>query len=108
MCSGEDMVSRPPAGLCLHWRAHLPFRVAHRAARLRRRCFRHVVCVLGGWAIACCCRGWPPGVGAIELTITPEMVQNMRSANETARRFSSTDYVDITCKVCRIPWLCTS
>lgn len=97
----EEMAGRsPPTGSCLHWRTRFPLRVAYRAARLRRRCINVIFSVLGGAALACCCRGWPLRVGAIELTITPEMVQNMRSANETAARFSSTDYVDLTCKVC--------
>lgn len=70
-----------------------------RGARLRRRRCNHVIFVLGVAAIAYCCRGWTAGVRAIELTIDPDMVQNMQSANETAERFSSTDYVDLTCKV---------
>lgn len=70
-----------------------------RAARLsRRHCFR-VAFALSVAAMACCCRDWPAGVRGIELTIDPDMVQNMQSANETAERFSSTDYVDLTCKV---------
>lgn len=39
------------------------------------------------------------GVQALELSIDADMVQNIQSANETAARFSSTDYVDLTCKV---------
>lgn len=65
-----------------------------------RRCCTHLAFVLWVAAIAACSRGWwSSGVEAIELTIEADMVQNMQSANETAQRFSSTDYVDLTCKV---------
>lgn len=43
---------------------------------------------------------WSRGVQAIDLVIDADMVQNIQSANATAQRFSSTDYVDLTCKVC--------
>lgn len=36
---------------------------------------------------------------AVDLSIDADMVQNIQSANKTAGRFSSTDYVDLTCKV---------
>lgn len=92
-----------PARSCLHRRpsSTSTLLVACRA-RMRRRCFRVFPVVLGGWAALATSgyRGWPRGVGAIELTIDPDMVQNMQSANETAATFSSTDYVDLTCKVC--------
>lgn len=39
------------------------------------------------------------GVQALEISIDADMVQNIQDANETAARFSSTDYVDLTCKV---------
>ncbi|CAM9699013.1 unnamed protein product, partial [Laminaria digitata] len=42
---------------------------------------------------------WPSGVGAIKLVVDANMVQNIQSANETAERYASTDYVDLTCKV---------
>ena len=42
---------------------------------------------------------WPREVRAIDLVIDASMVQNIQSANETAERYSSTDYVDLTCKV---------
>lgn len=42
---------------------------------------------------------WPRGIGAIDLVVDASMVQNIQTANETAERYSSTDYVDLTCKV---------
>ncbi len=97
-----------PARSCLHRRpsSTSTLLVACRA-RMRRRCFRVFPVVLGGWAALATSgyRGWPRGVGAIELTIDPDMVQNMQSANETAATFSSTDYVDLTCKVCIFSFL---
>lgn len=42
---------------------------------------------------------WPRGIGAIDLIIDASMVQNIQNANDTAERYSSTDYVDLTCKV---------
>lgn len=46
---------------------------------------------------------WPQQMraAAIELSVDADMVRNIHSANETATRFSSTDYVDLTCKVRR-------
>lgn len=91
-----------PARSCLHRRPSSPSTLMACRARLRRRCVRVFSVVLGGGVALAASgyRGWPRGVGAIELTIDPDMVQNMQSANETAARFSSTDYVDLTCKVC--------
>lgn len=48
------------------------------------------------WAIA---GQWPKGVETVKLTIDADMVQNIKSGNATANQFSSTDYVDLTCKV---------
>lgn len=41
---------------------------------------------------------WPKSRG-IELVIDSTMVQNMKNATELAKRLSSIDYVDLTCKV---------
>lgn len=38
-------------------------------------------------------------VEAIYLIIDSGIVENIQSANLTAKRFSNTDYVDLTCKV---------
>lgn len=42
---------------------------------------------------------FPRVVDAIDLTIDSGFVENIQSANLTAKRFSNTDYVDLTCKV---------
>lgn len=70
------------------------------AARIRRYC-AHVAFVMCVGVTVSCRHGCPAMADAIELTIDADMVQNMRSANETAQRFSSTDFVDLTCKVLR-------
>lgn len=68
-------------------------RIMSAAARLSYRCCVHALIL---FAMAA---QWPRGIGAIELVIDASMVQNIHSANETAERYSSTDYVDLTCKV---------
>lgn len=73
-----------------------------------------IVLILLSILVAPPCLRWPQQhttAAAVELTLDASMVRNIKVANETATTLSSTDYVDLTCKVGeRRPWelLCAS